>query len=96
MTTQGKVYVGNVSGNPLYIVKLLDADDVEADTYARLLRRAQHVIPAELLRTPQGAILLMPILEVHLARPTWTLDILMDVTVQILEVGGTDCPDCLC
>ncbi|TFK78678.1 hypothetical protein K466DRAFT_445413, partial [Polyporus arcularius HHB13444] len=83
----GKVWqTGSV---PLYAVKLLANNGVEASMYEMLMScpgLSNHTLPAQLIRCPQGDILLMPLLESLLGRGgAWNIDVFLDIFTQILQ-----------
>lgn len=85
---KGKVWqTGSV---PLYAVKLLANNGVEASMYEMLMScpgLSNHTLPAQLIRCPQGDILLMPLLESLLGRGgAWNIDVFLDIFTQILQV----------
>lgn len=78
-------------GQPQYAIKPLEADSAELATYERLLpgcqKASSHTLPVEILRSREGAVLLMPMLEGLSTPPVrWNIDFVVDVFTQILEV----------
>ncbi len=85
-----------------YVVKMLDTEGVEARTYKRLLAGApragmKHILPVEVISSPEGDLLLMPCLNniMELPRP-WHLDLLLEFFVQVLEVSTVNTQECMC